>query len=84
MSDKPTPPRRTSTETGLLPKVDFDPDAPHEPPQPPPEQREIENDQASITGHIPLYSEGQDAAKEADDSATTENQQPRQTKAHRH
>ena len=81
MSDKPTTPPRKGTETGMMPKVDYDPDAPHEPPQPlvvP----EIDADQSGITGQIPLYSEGRDNAKEADDSATAD-QQPRQSKARR-
>lgn len=81
MSDKPKTPQRKGTETGMMPKVDYDPDAPHEPPQPP-VLPEIDADQTGITGQIPLYSEGRDDAKEADDSATTD-QQPRQSRARR-
>ncbi|MBI5670720.1 MAG: hypothetical protein HZC41_22230 [Chloroflexi bacterium] len=82
MSDKPATPPRKGSETGLMPKVDFDPDAPHESPQPP-ELPEIHGDATGITGQIPLYSEGQDAAKDDDDSATTDDQQPRQNRARR-
>lgn len=82
MSDKPATPPRKGSETGMMPKVDYDPDAPHEPPQPP-ILPEIDADQTGITGQIPLYSEGKDNAKEADDSATTNEQPPRQTRARR-
>lgn len=83
MSEQPKPPRRTSSETGMMPKVDYDPDTIHESPQPP-DLPELPGDAAGITGQVPLYSEGTDNAKQADDSATLDsNEQPRQRRARR-
>lgn len=83
MSDKPMSPRRTGSETGMMPKVDYDPSAANESSQPP-ELPEVDGDASGITGQIPLYSEGEDDAKQADDSSTLDsNQQPRQMRAKR-
>jgi hypothetical protein len=56
-------------QTGLVPRVDIEPDTFHEPPQPPmlPEF----DDPGAITGIIPVTTEGEDEAKQADDPATT-------------
>ena len=67
-----TPPgksRRAGTETGALPQIDVEPEIQHEPPQPP-YLPEINDDPGSVTGILPLISEGEDDAKQADDSAT--------------
>lgn len=82
MSDKPTTPPRRGSETGMMPKVDYDPDTAHESPQPP-DLPEIGGDATGITGQIPLYSEGPDTAKDDDDSAISSDQQPRQSRARR-
>lgn len=66
----PNPGRRTnSSETGVMPRVDLEPEAPHEPP-PPPTLPEFDDDGSSITGRMPAPSEGEDKAKQSDDSAT--------------
>ncbi len=61
--DKP----RTSTESGQFPKPDLSMFAPKESPEPPapPEG----TDPASITGVLPVIPEGEDSAKDRDDSA---------------
>ncbi len=83
MSDQPTSPRRTGSETGIMPKIDYDPGAANESPQPP-DLPEVNGDASGITGQVPLYSEGEDQAKQADDSATLDsNEQPRQMRARR-
>ncbi len=69
MTDQPTVPRRASTETGLVPRVDEDSEPTHEP-SAPPDAAQPAHHPASITGVIPIYTEGEDAAKQADDSAT--------------
>ncbi|MBL8116504.1 MAG: hypothetical protein J0L63_09850 [Anaerolineae bacterium] len=58
--------RRTGTETGLIPRVDLEPSQHHEPPQP----RSLPEfaDPSSITGIVPIASEGTDnAPKDEDD-----------------
>jgi hypothetical protein len=81
MSNKPTRPRHTGSETGMMRRVDGEPEVAHEPPQPP-TLPELEDDTSGITGTIPLYAEGEDEAKHADDSAT-EDQRPRQQHSRR-
>jgi hypothetical protein len=68
-STPPGQPRRAGTETGALPRIDIEPEIQHEPPQPP-YLPEIDGDPGSVTGIIPLISEGEDTAKQSDDSAT--------------
>jgi hypothetical protein len=66
-------PRRAGTETGAMPRIDVEPEIQHEPPQPT-SVPEINDDRGSITGIIPLISEGEDEAKQSDDSASTKDQ----------
>lgn len=68
-SSPPGKPRRTATETGVLPRVDVEPEILHEPPQPP-YLPEIKGDPGSVTGSIPIITEGEDDAKQSDDSAS--------------
>lgn len=65
--DKPEPKRRTGTETGLIPKVEFRPDDAKEPPQP---VTLPEFDIGGITGTIRIKAEGDDSAKQQDDTAS--------------
>lgn len=81
MTDKRTP-RRRGSQTGMMHRVDVEPDAAHESPRPP-TLPELDGEMTSITGQVPLLNEGEDEAKNADDSATTDDQQPRQTRARR-
>ena len=69
MTDQPTVPRRASTETGLVPRVDADAE-PDQESSAPPDAAPPAHDPTSITGVITMYTEGEDAAKQADDSAT--------------
>ncbi len=80
MTDKPRKPRYTGSETGMMPRVDVEPETAHE--SPPPTLPELDDDTSGITGTIPLYTEGEDEAKHADDSAT-EDQKPRRQRARR-
>jgi len=66
-SDKPEPKRRTGTETGVIQRVEIGPEGSHEPPQPP---TLPEFDMGGITGSMPLKSEGEDAAKQRDDTSS--------------
>jgi hypothetical protein len=52
-----------------MPPVDVEPDAPHEPSRPP-SLPEFEDDSGSITGRVLFASEGEDEAKESDDSTS--------------
>ena len=65
--EKTEPKRRTGTETGLIHKVELGPDGSHEPPQPP---SLPEFDSGAITGVMPVLTEGEDAAKQRDDTAS--------------
>ncbi len=72
----PTPgkPRRADSKTGVIPRIDIEPEIQHEPPPPPTTLPEIEEDSNSITGLIPRPhwpEEGEDTAKESDDSPST-------------
>lgn len=69
VNDNPTSPHRPSTETGLIPRVDAEPETPREPPVPPtlPEL----DDSGGITGIMPIRAEGEDAAKQDDDTTST-------------
>lgn len=69
MNDNPTPPQRPSTATGLIPRVDAEPQSQREPPVPPslPEL----DDSGGITGLMPIKAEGEDGAKHDDDTAST-------------
>lgn len=67
-SNKPEPKRRTGTETGLIQRVEIKPDAEHEPPQP---TSLPEFDIGGITGVMPIKAEGEDAAKQRDDTTST-------------
>jgi hypothetical protein len=69
----PGKPRRAGTETGALPRIDVEPEIQHEPPQPP-SIPEIDDDRGSITGIIPIIPEGEDDAKQSDDSAKVKDQ----------
>jgi len=67
-----TPPgksRQPGSETGPIIRIDAEPEVQHEPPQPR-DVPEIDDDRGSVTGIIPLISEGEDNAKQSDDSAT--------------
>ncbi len=66
-NNKPEPKRRTGTETGLIHKVEIGPEGSHEPPQPP---SLPEFDTGGITGVMPLKAEGEDAAKQRDDTTS--------------
>lgn len=66
-NDKPEPKRRTGTETGLIHKVELGSEGSHEPPQP---SSLPEFDSGGITGVMPLKAEGEDAAKQRDDTAS--------------
>lgn len=69
MSPTPGKPRRPGSETGAIPRIDVEPAAPHEPAEPPQTLPEFDEDGASITGIIRrIPSEGEDEAKNADDS----------------
>jgi hypothetical protein len=82
MSNNPTTPRRGS-ETGMMPRIDPEPDAAHESPLPP-AIPEFDSDATSITGKVPLFNEGEDEAKLEDDSSNLDSdQQPRQLRARR-
>ncbi len=59
--------RRTGTETGVIQRVEIGPDAAHEPPQP---SSLPEFDIGGITGRVPLKAEGEDAAKQRDDTTS--------------
>jgi hypothetical protein len=63
----PKAPRYTSGETGLIPRVDSEPEAAHEPPHPPtvPEF----DDSGGITGVVRIKAEGEDRAKHNDDTS---------------
>lgn len=65
--DKPEPKRRTGTETGLIHKVEMGGEGSHEPPQPP---TLPEFDFGGITGAMPIKAEGEDAAKQRDDTTS--------------
>lgn len=71
MIPNPGKPRRLGSATGAMPRVDAEPQVQHEPPQPR-TLPEFDDDEAGgITGRVPLTSEGEDAAKQADDSTTS-------------
>ena len=72
-SSPPGKPRRAGTETGAIPRIDVDPETQHEPPQPI-NLPEIGDDRGSITGIIPMITEGEDEVKKSDDSATAKDQ----------
>jgi hypothetical protein len=65
--DKPEPKRRTGTETGLIHRVEIRPDMVKEPPQP---ATLPEFDVGGITGTMPIKAEGEDAAKQQDDTTS--------------
>ncbi len=66
--DKPEPKRRTGTETGVIQRVEIKSDTAHEPPQPP---TLPEFDSGGITGVMPIKAEGEDSAKQHDDTTST-------------
>jgi hypothetical protein len=72
MSDKPKKPSHIGSQTGVMPRVDVEPDTRQESDPPlPPTLPEFDDDSGGITGVIPLrVNEGEDEAKHADDSAT--------------
>jgi hypothetical protein len=61
--------REVGTETGAIRRIDVEPETQHEPPEPS-HVPELDDDRGSVTGIIPLISEGEDNAKQSDDSAT--------------
>lgn len=65
--DKPELKRRTGTETGVIQRVEASSNSAHEPPQPP---TLPEFDIGGITGMMPLKAEGEDAAKQRDDTTS--------------
>lgn len=69
MNDNPTTPQRPITATGIIPRVDLEPETPREPPVPPslPEL----DDSGGITGIMPIKAEGEDAAKQDDDTTSS-------------
>lgn len=68
MTATPGKPRETGSKTGVMPRIDIDPEIQHEPPRPP-TLPEIEDDSLSITGLLPRRrEEGDDKAKQSDDS----------------
>jgi len=62
-------PRHSGSETGALPRVDMEPEVQHEPPEPP-HLPEIDTDHGGVTGVLPIITEGEDEAKQSDDSST--------------
>jgi hypothetical protein len=58
---------RSATESGVFPKPDFSTVAPQEAPEPPAPAET--DDPGSVTGVLPIIPEGEDAAKDQDDSA---------------
>lgn len=69
MDQTPGKTRRPVSETGSIPRIDVEPSTPHESPEPPKTLPEFDEDGASITGLIRrIPSEGEDEAKNADDS----------------
>lgn len=71
MDPTPGKSRRPSSKTGAIPRIDLEPQVQHEPP-PPPTLPEFDDDGQSVTGILPRYvEEGEDEAKQADDSPST-------------
>lgn len=72
MSDKPKKPTHAGSQTGVMPRVDVEPDTRQESDPPtPPNLPEFDEDSGGITGVIPLRrTEGEDGAEHADNSAT--------------
>lgn len=70
MTPNPGKPRRSGSETGVMPRVDAEPQVQYEPPQPR-TLPEFDDDVGGITGRIPLTTEGEDEAKQSDDSTTS-------------
>jgi hypothetical protein len=56
-------------QTGTMPRIDVEPEIQHEPPEPP-DLPEIPDDPGGITGIVPMAAEGEDEAKQSDDSET--------------
>ncbi len=71
MSKDPGKTSVAGTKTGKVPRIDVEPEKQHEPPEPP-ELPEIHNDPGSITGVIRYASEGEDNAKQSDNSAQSQ------------
>ena len=68
MSDKPKAPKKSSiTESGMIPRINLEPNAPKEPPRPTtlPEMRDI----GATTGIMPVITEGEDISAERDDDS---------------
>lgn len=68
MLGKSGTPQRQHSQTGMMPRVDVEPDGGHEPPEP--TSLPDFDDIGSITGKIRIATEGEDEAKNADDSST--------------
>jgi hypothetical protein len=61
-------PGRQNSQTGMMPRVDIETEGEHEPPEP--AALPGFDDAGSITGKIRISTEGEDEAKNDDDSAT--------------
>jgi hypothetical protein len=68
MLGKSGTPGRQNSQTGIMPRVDIESEGEHEPPEP--ATLPDFDDVGSITGKIRIPTEGEDEAKNADDSAT--------------
>ncbi|MEZ4668099.1 MAG: hypothetical protein R3E39_09295 [Anaerolineae bacterium] len=68
MNDNPTTPRRRTAETGIVPRVDAEPQTTREP-RVPPHPPELD-DSGGITGVMPIRAEGEDSAKHDDDTTS--------------
>ena len=64
--------QHSATASGIFPKPDFSNLVRHESPEPPTPTEEP--DPGSITGVLPIVPEGEDAAKDRDDSAAGKRQ----------
>ena len=72
MSPTPEIRRRPGSKTGVIPRIDLEPEILHEPPPPPPTLPELDDDGQGVTGMLPHHpEEGDDRAKQADDSPST-------------
>jgi hypothetical protein len=63
---------RAATESGVFPKPDFSTRTPQESPEPSDAVEPV--DPGSVTGVLPIIAEGEDSAKDRDDSAAGKKQ----------
>lgn len=69
MNSRTNPPR-SSTKTGVMPRVDVDSDRGRDAEEAPVRLPDFNPETAAITGRYTLMAEGQDRAKDSDDSST--------------